>query len=582
MTKVILEHCIDNPIGPTNLPHDDEIIQADSHWIQLQYTNMFFQQNEKVDTTKTYCDDCRKWIFKSTTISNILKHASIHSEYWKTKYVERKSSSINSSITVRQNQSAADALTRFWLLTGLPFHLIEDEELADVSQFIPNRKVIKKTLLEMAEKTQEAIKKELNLSSAISMAFDEWEDSKARRYLGVTCRALIALEFRSYVLALHPLYDQHLSGQVLHNIIKEILDNYEITTKVTGCVSDNESLMMLTAKQLNIFRCPCIAHFFNTLFKAFFMPIESQIHDLLTLAASLNRSTVYTAYCQQKNIRKVPTYIDIRWTSACTTLLTLLDTKEQIIEFIRQEQNREIRFVENKQWEIVEQIAPFLKEYQTIILFYEKDSFGATGFFQRDLLLIKAEIEKLNSEEWAKKSIQAFNTKLDFLSKKHSDLFNHIAPISAMLNPCIQFTKLYPKAIKDTILQEIVRRVKYYTPKPKKQELIPIEKKNERDLFKKEPKNKPSIASFLEEAFVESEDDLFPFWKQQLESPTFKYLAMVAIDFLGILCTSCSTERSFSKARSFLTFNRMQMSQSTANAQAIVAGNRKISKMIKL
>ena len=577
MTKLIVDNCIPSST-PTNLI--DYYQPAEIKWMQLQDSPLYFESNDSIpNTNKCFCNECRKWIQKSTTVSNILKHASSHSQLWLNRYKERKTKP-TTIYEETQAKKTAETLARFWILTGQPFHLIEDEELTPISRHLPNRKEIANTLAQVADKTKNEIKKEMHTASSISIAFDIWEDSKSRRYLGITSRALVGFDFQNYVLALKPLYDEHLSSSIISDMIREILEEYEITSKITDCVSDNDSVMNLAAEKLHLYRCPCIAHLFNTLFKSFFKLVEKEIKNVMELSASLNRSTVYTAFCEKNHIKKVPTYVEIRWTSACSTILTLLETKDQINEFLEHEK---IEQPPDDQWTKLENLVPFLTEYKTIIAFYEKDAFGATGFFQRDVLLLTAEVDKLESLEWCQPAIKSFHEKLHFLEKKHSDLFHRVAPIAAMLNPCISFTKVYPKEIKSTIQSEIARRVNYYKPKPTKKQIIEqTDKKNERESFKKLPKDKSSIFEFLNNSCLESEEDLLPFWKTQLHSAQYHYLALVAIDFLGILCTSCATERSFSKARSFLTFKRMRIKQSTANAQAIVAGNRRIAKQFSL
>ena len=285
---------------------------------------------------------------------------------------------------------------------------------------IPDRKQIAQHVIKIAKKTREEIKKELEHATSIYIAFDEWQDSKSRRYIGLTARALINTEYNFYVLALRPLYDIHASSEVYASIIRSILSSYGITSKITGCASDNESIMVLTAQHLGLFRCPCVCHLFNLLFKAFFDELSKNIEFILKLAATLNRSASYSAFCENEKIKKVPTYVEIRWMSACNTILCFNDVKESITTFMESENMQPIP---ESQWIMLQALEPLAREYTTIIKSYESDSFGALGFFRRDLMLFQNEIHKLQCFPWATNAVKQFDEKLDFPEKKNIQIF---------------------------------------------------------------------------------------------------------------------------------------------------------------
>lgn len=60
-----------------------------------------------------------------------------------------------------------------------------------------------------------------------------------------------------------PLLEEHNTAEILSREITDVLNNYEITHKVFGAVTDTTSLMPAICREIDIVWMPCFCHIFN-------------------------------------------------------------------------------------------------------------------------------------------------------------------------------------------------------------------------------------------------------------------------------------------------------------------------------
>lgn len=184
------------------------------------------------------------------------------------------------------------------------------------------------------------------------------------------------------------------------------------------------------------------------------------LKPFFTLLDFLSRSTKYTIYTKQQNIKKVPTYSPTRWTSFCRTILTFIQTKDKLIDFCS---IYTIETPSEEDWEKLEQLNDLCTEYVRIMNFFESDSFGASGFF---LCYIDILIDKFNSLNHTDFEIPANDakSKINKYKEKHSLFWTVISPMALLLNPSIPFDQLLSKKDIQKAKASILSRMANYLP----------------------------------------------------------------------------------------------------------------------
>lgn len=145
------------------------------------------------------------------------------------------------------------------------------------------------------------------------------------------------------------------------------LQKYDITlNNVVSCTTDNSPVMNATAKELNLLRIPCVCHIFNLIFQTFVEECKSIIDSFLELISYLSRSTKYIAYVKYNKLHKIPSYIETRGTSLCKSILSLLENKQNLIDFCIQIGYTAPTY---NQWEKLSHLKNLSKRYIEIVTF---------------------------------------------------------------------------------------------------------------------------------------------------------------------------------------------------------------------
>lgn len=195
--------------------------------------------------------------------------------------------------------------------------------------------------------------------------------------------------------------------------------------------------MNKTAIELQLWRIPCVLHMLNLIFQDFVKAIMPNINPIFDLIKHLTNSEIYENQLFQKSIlgikiKKIPTYVETRWTSFCDSVITLYDT----LAFVK-EITPPRRFLDQTQLDYLSRLNKLCIKYKNIILTYEEDSFGASGCFLADISLIKQLFTDVENTDLRNGSIAA-KKRIDDLSRTHSFFWNSISPIALILNPQIE------------------------------------------------------------------------------------------------------------------------------------------------
>lgn len=171
-----------------------------------------------------YCTRCEKWLKINQTIKDIKKHASIHVPDIFQKFSKQKKECL---LDGEQEKIFIKNIVFFILFETNSFISIESPFLSNICSSLPNREKLTKILEKISKHIRNEIASELLHSSCNYITFDEWNDKKNRKFLGITVRAYIEGQYKDYFLDLIQLFEETNDATILSNVIIQSLLKYK-------------------------------------------------------------------------------------------------------------------------------------------------------------------------------------------------------------------------------------------------------------------------------------------------------------------------------------------------------------------
>lgn len=365
------------------------------------------KEKNKDTTSKEhfYCSLCQKWLNISGSIKNITRHAAIHvPEFFKACNDDND----KSLLTKKQEDTIIKNIIGFIIFETNTFSLIESPFLHNIVKNIPSKNKFLLAMKNLSNATQREISNQILFSMFSCLAFDEWTDMRNRPFLGINIRSLINGTFRDFFLDFIYLSEEVNDAPVLAAKIRQSLKSYRLNINdILSCSTDNCSLMNKTCLELQVWRIPCVLHLLNLIFHEFIKAIIGKISQIMDLIKYISNSEYYENFIFRKSqqgikIKKVPSYCETRWTSFCESIIVLYDTFNHVKEFIEKRQ-----VLDSKQYDLLQRLNLLCSKYKSIILKYEKDEFGASGFFLADISIIKKLFSDVENTDLRQGSLNA-------------------------------------------------------------------------------------------------------------------------------------------------------------------------------
>ena len=413
--------------------------------------------DDKISHIYYYCSNCKRWFSINGSVKNIKRHVRTHIKNFQSNDNTNQNNKLN-VFSEEQEKLIIEKIVLFILLDTQTFQYADNIYLNSLTKRLPNRKKITNILEKLSELTINEIKSNIVFSSSNSITFDGWTSKNNLSYIGITIRSLINCQYKDYFLDLVELASDSTAPELALQI-NISLQKYDITlNNVVSCTTDNCPVMNATAKELNLLRIPCVCHILNLIFQTFVEECKSIIDPFLESISYLGRSTKYTAYVKNNKLHKVPSYIETRWTSLCKSILSLLENKQNLIDFCIQIGYTAPTY---NQWEKLSKLKDLSKRYIEIMTFFEGDEFGASGFFLLYIDIIIDQFKTLENTDFEAAARKA-RKKINELKQTHSTFWEVLSPMALLLNPILPFKVLLTKQEIRKAKIVILNRMKKY------------------------------------------------------------------------------------------------------------------------
>lgn len=529
-------------------------------------------EEDKLDTEYYFCDICKHCNKISSTISNVIIHASKHDNELKKELIKEKDRKRTEKIddelkflSSKESKTIANYIHKFFLLNGIAFNKIESDELKSLTADLMNRKELSDYAGIISNRIEAKIFSDLRNASHISASFDGWTGIDTQHYLGVTIRCIINKSLKWFTIGFSHIEEIHATSVEIGYLLTKSFREFGIIGRVRSVVSDSHSVMTCAAVNIDVWGCECILHMLHTLLGSFVNAAKPLLTPIFNLASYLANSTKWTAFAKKRNICSIPSFTAIRWSSMYATFKAINSAKPYIIEFSASEKKDEQEKFQIDYSVVIDLIKP-LKIFKNWLEGFESDDFGSQSDFLNGWYAINKSFQDLTDPRW-NDAKNCMKEKKNELEKRHKETFEYLT-ICAILNPntCL---KRIPEKSKRNALNKIIKEMQM-VPKKEENEDDQTDEPLTRDGFKA-----LNLSDPLDQLYTrvwECSVNLFDYWISKLKGKTYS-LADVALNYLSRLATSASTERLFSRSRRIQTFERVRLLPETLHNLVIIAGN---------
>ena len=186
------------------------------------------------------------------------------------KYQEEELKNLNQSDIKPHDFSKQESLTKnvmgFIIGTVQPLSILEDPDFInmingfDERYKIPCTKTLKDRISTAYEAGKDMLKNQFMQIQHISLTLDSWSSPAHLPYLGVTAHWVTSkFEPQEVLLSMEELPYPH-SAYEIRDHLSDLLNEWELSSKITVIVTDNASNMKKACNYMEIERIPCSAH----------------------------------------------------------------------------------------------------------------------------------------------------------------------------------------------------------------------------------------------------------------------------------------------------------------------------------
>lgn len=534
------------------------------------------EDTTKVCTQYYYCTVCKgNWKKISGTIGNINHH------------LQSKHPNLN-QLQADIQLSHADQVKfakRFVLLNGLPFSMIEDENFSKLCPGVGTRKALSEKCTSVAIQLRSVIKNKLHSANHIWVTFDEWSDSATQEYLGVHFFGLFINRVDHYCGALQPLVRTNLDADYLCIVLSDIFEEYGITNKIKGFVTDSAPVMKATAERFgdDIKWIPCFCHIMNNIMGKFITASEGKLSHLFLIQRSLGSSSLFHNYVidARMKVSSLPSYTYTRWYSMYKLLRNTLILKEQIKDFIPEHNRRHsanpIELPGDDFFHELEMLINVIATARNAMMTLESDKFGTISKVIDCFTMLKTTVDSLDDAIWEDEKSVFYESYVDLYETVY-DTNKDILLIASRLNPFVMSGTSIPledqRHADNLISEKLAERRQANTQpqaviRPRQQFGVSLEVFS---ASQARPVNSNELVQYL--TLIPNgvhDGDVFHFWIEKAN--LFPNLASIAREYLVIPATSGASERDFSKAKRTASVRRLAMKRNKVSDAVIIAAN---------
>ena len=308
-------------------------------------------------------------------------------------------------------QLIKEEMARLICTTNMPFRMAENADFrrwsrfcARSEMFIPSAKVTQRTCWKLYDAKRKKVAAEFCDVAAVSLTVDAWKSENDANMLGITAHWIDSeWILRDKVLSLRDLPKGH-DGESMAEIVKDVLEEFGLTSKICGVTTDNASsngrMMRALATLMPCIdakmQVPCTCHIINLVVQAgmvnlrvrtvveFFTeddideylmensqcsliePAVNCVREVVSLIRKSQRARMkYREMCGKlgaPNENNLPLDAPTRWNSTFDMLVSAYE-KRQVLSNTDVVQSRDL-VVSSDEWNVVAEFIEILRPFK--------------------------------------------------------------------------------------------------------------------------------------------------------------------------------------------------------------------------
>lgn len=455
---------------------------------------------KKISEKQVQCNICKDKLVYCTSTSAMLKHMKHKHPHILSKNVEddpddpapKQPKLTQFGIVSGRscNASRQEEITKRIALMiakhSAPMHMVEWEGFREVVSYMePNYRpvsyeTIKVKIEEKSAELKVTIKSKMNCADYIALTTDAWTSLSNDSYLAVTASFLSA-EFvlHSPVLETVMLTDRHTSVY-LEEVIKNVLQEWDINDKVVAIVHDNASNIKQISKHLNIgvdVSCAahtlqlCINEAMGTNTQVSNHVIARTINAASCLVGHFNHSTQANNELRRRQVMMEPDkparsliqYCRTRWNSILEMLQRIQDLKWPIAAVLSDTAHTKAATgkslqLTTEQMNIIEGIIPVLQSLKTANNYFCGEKYATLSLVYPTMYALLN--VHLCASDGDSTIVKRF--KLDLINHINRRFFTNVNPVVAMaaaIDPRFKHLDLFDKRVREITEGEVQKLI---------------------------------------------------------------------------------------------------------------------------
>lgn len=288
----------------------------------------------------------------------------------------------SSKLNAARAEKISTLLTKMIAKDMLPVSFVEGEGFRELMNFlepeyrVPCRKTITSRLEKLRDENVSILQEKLANAHKVSITPDSWTALTTESYVTITCHYMLDWEMQSAVLQTKAMPERH-TAENFANVLSNARDHWGLTGKVTACVHDNASNMVLANSDAGLGwdSQPCFAHTLqlatNDGFKL--QHINHVVKAANRLVSHFHHSTVATEALKQKQqLLNVPAHKLVqscrtRWNSIHDMFERLLEQRWAVCAVLSDRNVTKLSdartldlTLDDDSWVVMEEILPVL------------------------------------------------------------------------------------------------------------------------------------------------------------------------------------------------------------------------------
>ncbi|XP_036343171.1 zinc finger BED domain-containing protein 1-like [Rhagoletis pomonella] len=258
--------------------------------------------------------------------------------------------------------------------------IVEDSEFKNLIEMIthcpgyklPTRKSLSNSLLpNVYNELKAKLHEEIRLASAVCLSTDAWTSRANQSYIAVTAHFVEPEKgiLKSHLIACIENAERHTSDNLCATL-RKIMDEWEISNKITAVVSDNAANIIGAIKIGQWRSVPCFAHTLNLIVQKGLQQLDSIKIKSKAIAEFFHRSAnglqKLMETQKQLNMPELKLKIDVqtRWNSTYEMFDRLLKVKDALNVVLSR--LKPDLCMTHQEWAIIEEIVPVLKPFYEV------------------------------------------------------------------------------------------------------------------------------------------------------------------------------------------------------------------------